>query len=377
MDRSAKPVLSVMACDGYDIDAVRRAVTDVLAPLGGMARFVRPGMRVLLKPNLLAAAPLERAVTTHPAVVEAVTELVQQAGGTVLIGDSPGGPVTNTPVVWRASGMGEVAQRTGALLVPFDKIVWKQLDGRDYFIARPVFEADLVINLPKLKTHNLTLLTGAVKNLFGTVPGTRKRELHYRAPGVPDFSRILVDILELVRPALTILDGILGQEGYGPGASGTPRPYRCLVASSDPVALDARVAQALGCRPGAVLHVALAGQRGLGVADAGLVDLQGDPRALDFGPVRLPMTGRLMRIPAWMAAPLRRVTRVRPRVTASLCIGCGRCVEVCPRQAITPGQPPRFDLEVCVGCMCCAEICPQGGIKPHRSPMGRLLGAVD
>ncbi len=370
-------IVSVVTCETYDLDAVRKAVTAILEPLGGISRFVRPGMRVLLKPNLLAAAPLERAVTTHPAVVEVVTELVQQAGGTVWIGDSPGGPLANTPLVWQASGMMEVAQRTGALLVPFDGMTWKRLNGQDYFIARPPLEADLVINLPKLKTHNLTLLTGAVKNLFGTVPGTRKRELHYRAPGVPDFSHVLVDILELVRPALTIMDGILGQEGYGPGAGGTPRFYNCLVASTDPVALDARVAQALGCRPGAVLHVALAGQRGLGVADVGQVDLRGEPQALDFGRVRLPMTGRLMRLPAWAAAPLRRITRVRPRLIPELCIGCGRCAEVCPRQAITPGHPPHFDLEACVGCLCCTEVCPQGGIRPHRSPLARLFGTVD
>jgi len=250
-------VVSIAACKTYEPDSVRRAVTAVLDPLGGIGRFVRPGMRVLLKPNLLTAADLERAITTHPAVVQAVVELVQKAGGIVLIGDSPSGPVGKGPQVWRGSGMLDLAERTGARLVPFDEVSWKRLNGHDYFIARSVLEADLVINLPKLKTHNLTLYTGAVKNLFGTIPGTRKREVHFRAPGMQDFSLVLVDVLELVQPGLTLMDGVLGQEGNGPGMGGTPHWYECLAASADPVALDAVITQALGYRPGEVLHLSL------------------------------------------------------------------------------------------------------------------------
>jgi uncharacterized protein (DUF362 family) len=132
--------ISLIACETYDLNAVRRAVADVLAPLGGMGRFVRSGMRVLLKPNLLAAASLERAVTTHPSVVQAVAETVQAAGGIVLIGDSPAGPVSNGPQVWRTSGLADVAAQTGATLVPFDEVTWKRLNGHDYFLARPILD---------------------------------------------------------------------------------------------------------------------------------------------------------------------------------------------------------------------------------------------
>ncbi|MFQ6101995.1 MAG: DUF362 domain-containing protein [Anaerolineae bacterium] len=367
-------VVSIAACETYEPDAVRQAVTGVLAPLGGIGRFVRPGMQVLLKPNLLAAADLERAITTHPAVVQAVAELVQEAGGTVLIGDSPGGSVKDVSQVWRRSGMTEVAARTGSRLVPFDGVTWKRLNGNDYFIAHPVLEADLVINLPKLKTHILTLFTGAVKNLFGTIPGTRKREVHYRAPGIQDFSRALADVLELVRPGLTIMDGVLGQEGNGPGMGGTPRRYDCLAASADPVALDAVMAQALGYRPGEVLHLAQADTRGLGVSNPDAVRIEGNRQALDFGAVSLPKARWYFRAPSWISAPLRVAIRVRPRLTVSECAGCGRCVEACPQDAITPGQPPDFDLDRCIGCFCCAEVCPQGAITLHRSLIARLVG---
>jgi len=367
-------LVSVVACETYEPEAVGRAVEAALAPLGGIGKFVRPGMRVLLKPNLLLAANPEQAVTTHPAVVQAVAERVQEAGGTTLIGDSPAGSIKNGPLTWRKSGLTEVAARTGAHLVPFDGVTWKRLDGADYFIAHPVLEADVVINLPKLKTHALTLYTGAVKNLFGTIPGTRKREVHFRAPGVQDFSRVLVDVLELVQPALTIMDGVLGQEGNGPGMGGSPCRYGCLAASADPVALDAVFARAMGYRRGEVLHLAEAGIRGLGVSNPDEVQVTGDPQALDFGSLALPRPHWYFRAPAWAGAPLRRIARIRPRLMASACLGCGRCAEVCPREAITPGQPPLFDLERCIGCLCCAEVCPQGAIEPRGNLLARLIG---
>ncbi|HHN94139.1 MAG TPA: DUF362 domain-containing protein [Anaerolineae bacterium] len=370
------PLVSVVTCETYDLDAVRRAVTAALAPLGGIERYVRPGMRVLLKPNLLAASDLDHALITHPAVVQAVAEQVQAAGGTVLIGDSPAGPVQNPPPVWRRGGLTEVARRTGATLVPFDGVEWRRKNGHDYFIARPVFDADLIINLPKLKTHTLTLYTGAVKNLFGTIPGTRKREVHYRAPGVPDFSQALVDVLELVRPGLTLLDGVLGQEGEGPGRGGTPRRYNCLAASDDPVALDAVITDALGYRSGEVVHVAQAAARGLGVADLGEVRVVGERRALDFGEVALPRPRWYFQMPAWMGAPVRWAIRIHPQLDADACIRCGQCAAVCPADAIAfePRQTPKFDLNRCIRCFCCAEVCPQGAITPYRNLAARLFG---
>lgn len=366
--------VAVVRCGAYDLREVRRAVAAALAPLGGIERFVRPGMQVLLKPNLLGAASRDQAVTTHPAVVQAVAERVQEAGGRVLIGDSPGGPLENGPRVYRRSGMDEVGETTGARLVPFEDAAWKRVDGSDYLVARPVLAADLVIDLPKLKTHTLTLFTGAVKNMFGAIPGTRKREAHYRALGVQDFSRVLVDVLELTTPELTIMDGVMGQEGMGPGAAGTPRRYGCLAASTDPVALDAVMAQAMGYRPGEVLHLAQAEARGLGESDPEAVRVEAEPRALDFGYVALPRLQWLLRVPSWVSALLQRAVRIRPRVDPAKCTGCGQCAEVCPPQAITPGKPPAFDWDACIACMCCVEICPQGAITPERNLLARLFG---
>lgn len=404
--QAGQSTVSTAECESYELARVRQAVRAVLAPLGGIRRFVRPGMRVLLKPNLLNDAGLERATTTHPTVIRAVAELVQEAEGEVWIGDSPAGPIKENERIWRASGVTEVAREVNAKLVLFDRVVWRQVrvagdDGagtgrvadtertRDYFIAPPVLEADLVIDLPKLKTHVLTLYTGAVKNLYGVIPGTRKREPHLLAPGVRDFSPLLVDVLELVQPRLSILDGVIGLEGNGPGVSGIPRSYGVLAASTDAVALDAVIAQALGYRSGRVLHLKLAHARGLGVADPDAIDVVGEPSALEFGRVKLPRTQWYYNVPSWATAFVHRLARVRPQLFPSKCVGCGRCVEVCPAGAISRqsqpldsrgrtrrvlARPPVFDLDVCVGCLCCVEVCPVGALEPRRNLLVRLIG---
>ena len=183
-----------------------------------------------------------------------------------------------------------------------------------------------------------------------------------------------MDVLELVPTGLTLLDGVVGQEGNGPGTGGTPRRYGYLAASQDPVALDAVIAQAMGFRPGEVLHIREAGARGLGVANPDEVRVIGERRALDFGTVCLPRTHWYLDTPSWAGAPLRRMARVRPRVVAAACANCGRCAEVCPCDAITLGQPPVLDLKRCVDCFCCAEVCPQGAIEPHSNLFARLVG---
>jgi uncharacterized protein (DUF362 family)/NAD-dependent dihydropyrimidine dehydrogenase PreA subunit len=369
-------LVTVQACAEYQVDEVRNAIKACIKPLGGMTHFVKPGMKVLLKPNLLSANNPDQFVTTHPFVVQAVAELVREAGGIVWIGDSPNSSVKDNQMefLWQKTGMTESARATGAQLVPFKGVSWTRMHEYDYFIAKPIAEADLVINLPKLKTHTQTLYTGAVKNLFGTIPGARKSAAHIHAPGMKAFSQLLVDVLELVHPGLTILDGVTGLEGNGPGASGIPHSYHCIAASADPIALDTIMTHAMGYRKGEVLHLAIAGERNLGNNVVEQIKIEGDPSVLQFGRLQLPTPRWFFNIPSWLSAPVANQLKLQPRVNVDKCTGCGTCSKVCPANVITKGKPPMFRLADCIGCMCCGESCPEGAIVPKRNPIAKMVG---
>ena len=193
-----------------------------------------------------------------------------------------------------------------------------------------MLDADLVINLPKMKTHTLTRYTGAVKNLLGVLPGGRKREIHVRAPGVTEFSRALVDILGLVKPQLNIMDGILGMEGNGPGTSGTPHAYNLLAASTDAVALDSVLAGAMGFSTGGVVHLAQAEERGLGNHHPELIHLAGDRTILQLGRLDLPKARWFLDMPSWFTAPIQEKIKLQPQIDPTKCTACGTCAECLP-----------------------------------------------
>ena len=369
-------IVTVQKCSDYQIEKIRESIKACLKPLGGMTRFVKPGMKVLLKPNLLSANTPDQFVTTHPLVVQSVAELVKEAGGVVWIGDSPNTSVKDDQLeyLWQKTGMAETAQMTDAQLIPFKNASWTKLNGFDFFIAKPIKEADLVINLPKLKTHTQTLYTGAIKNLFGTIPGAKKSVAHIHAPGIQDFSNLLVDVLKLVHPGLTLIDGVMGMDGNGPGASGTPHAYQILAASTDPVALDAVFTQAMGYRDGEVIHVKAAGERNEGVANLDQINIMGDLQLLQFGHLQLPSSRWFFDIPSWLSAPVANQLKLRPAVKAERCTGCGTCSKVCPVKVITNGKPPQFRTRDCIGCMCCGESCPEGAITPKSNLIARMAG---
>ena len=172
------------------------------------------------------------------------------------------------------------------------------------------------------------------------------------------------------------MDGVLGQEGNGPGMGGEPRQYGCIIASEDPVAMDALVVQALGYRAGDVLHLSEASDRGLGETDLDSVDVVGTRSTLEFGDVKLPSPHWYFRAPRWAGAPLSRAVRKEPRLVEAECVGCGNCTEACPTGAIAAGRPPQFDLEQCIGCLCCVETCPEGALQVRRGLLDRFVSAT-
>ncbi|KAB0667457.1 DUF362 domain-containing protein [Oryzomonas japonica] len=370
--------VSLAQCNDYDPTRVREAIVSLLEPLGGIGAFVRPGERVLLKPNLLAAKAPEAAVTTHPAVVKAVAELVREAGGRVLIGDSPG--IGGFRKVADKSGISQAARENGAELVAFDETI--ELNGAGTFrriaIARAYWEADKVINLPKLKTHEMMTMTCAVKNLFGVVVGAEKPAWHLKAgTSREQFARLLLEIYLLKKPALNIVDAIVAMEGNGPG-SGDPIKLGALIAGVNPVAVDT-VAGRLAGIPAELLHVEReAARMGLPGTEIGALELFGVPPDR-FGGKRFKLPTGLdvqFGLPTFIKNGLRRHLLSFPVADARRCVLCGICRDACPPKAI---QIKNSSLVVnqksCIRCWCCRELCPHDAMQVRRGALLRIATA--
>lgn len=368
--------VAIVRAQDYEERTIRPALRDVLRAVGGMDAFVRPGDRVLVKPNLLAARTPERGVTTHPALVAAVVEEVKRAGGIPWVGDSPGGAARGVDRVLTNTGIKSAALETGAEIMNFEAsgAERRSVNGTDYYIARPPIYADRIINLPKLKTHSLVLFTGAVKNMFGLIPGFRKAEYHRDHPRPDDFSRTLVDIFSIRPPTLNIMDGILAMEGKGP-SSGDTRWVGCLMASRDAVALDAVAAHLIGFGPDEVETTVEAARRGLGEGNLANIRVLPDPvehfRIPDFV---LPSNRLLKLIPKPLVDLLRPFLWIRPRVDPSKCTLCQTCVDNCPTGVMHQVDGGIvIDYSGCIKCLCCDELCPKEAIEQERGWLARWI----
>ncbi len=366
--------VSIINCKTYEPAEVIAAVNQSINILGGMSAFIRPGQKALLKPNLLSAKKPEEAITTHPAVLEAAIVLVKEAGGVPVVGDSPGGKISDLRTYWEATGTAEACRRQGAELVSFEKsgVYEKRIGNRKYYIARPVLDADVIINIPKLKTHSLTVLTCTVKNMFGVVPGIRKSMHHREAPKPREFSGLVVDIFSLARPHLNIVDAIVGMDGPGPSA-GDPKQLGFIMAGADGVAVDAAASHLLDLDPFKVPTTQIAHRRDLGEGDIKRIELLGEVPQVrkDF---RWPPSWMYHLVPGALAKAGARLFWIRPEIDRQKCVNCGACVESCPVSALSPAVgAPVFNYRLCINCLCCQEICPAHAISQRKSLLARLL----
>jgi len=377
--------VSVVRCASYEPDECRRALREVLAPLDGLG-WVRPGMRVAIKVNLVTALRPEAAGTTHPALVAALTELLRERGAEVTVGDSPGGLWNAAYVgrVYAVTGMRE-AEQAGAVLN--DDFSWETVRNpaglvcREFPCTSYLRKADAVVDFCKLKTHGMMGMSAAAKNLFGAIPGTMKPEFHFRYPNPADFARMLVDLDEYFRPRLCLADAVVGMEGNGPTA-GTPRPIGALAASFSPHRLDLLCAALIGLARKDVPTLEAARERGLIPDSVEALDTAGDWRPLVVPDYRRigaqssllfrgsgnSLFGRLR------GSAVRLAISPRPGVEASVCVGCGKCRDLCPARAIRmENSLPVIDRGRCIHCFCCQEFCPKGAMRVRRPPIARLL----
>ncbi len=373
--------VSLVRCESYEYHLIDSSVRRAVNLLGGISRFVKPGNRVLLKPNLLSANPPERHITTNPAVVRAVAALVIEAGGLPFIGDSPA--LDSFKRVSEKTGMADIAGELGIELIeltnptpaaPQDNSLFKKLE-----IAAQALEADAVINLPKLKTHSQMLFTLGVKNLFGTIVAQRKAEWHYMVGVNRDtFASLHLDIYLAIKPALTIMDGIVGMEGHGP-SNGSPRPVNLVAASEDAVALDVAVCDILKAPLNSFPLYRAAKERDIGETDLGRILFKGDPvesfAVKDFDS---PALDSLRVMPGVFDCFSKRFLVSKPFCDRNTCIACGQCAELCPAGALQmKKQRITFNYEKCIRCYCCQEICPQDAIQFKTGLLVRLLNRMN
>lgn len=370
---------SIVRCDNYDQDALNAAVERHFAALDAQS-LIRPGMRVIIKPNLVGARRPEAAATTHPNFVRAVAVWLRAHGvQDVVICDSPGGLYAVAPLeaVYSATGMKALSDVAGLNSdVSFRTLRAAGGAPGSFNIVTPIATADLVINIAKLKTHSMTLLSAGVKNLFGCVPGLQKPELHYRHPNVEDFSNMLVSLARTVSPALTLIDAIDGMEGDGP-TGGTVRHLGLTLAARDLFTQDWFAAQLIGVDPMRVAMLRRA--KALGLIDE-TIETVGDRPIYAEPPFKQPraagvdFTGRL---PEPLKKPLRAVLgkllKPYPKLDVKKCVGCGKCAESCPPKIIViEGHKAHFTKKGCISCFCCQEMCPIKAIGIRRS-LSRLI----
>jgi len=374
------PSISLIHQADYEPKGVYRAMRAAIDLLGGMGRFVSPGERILLKPNLLSPSPPEKAITTHPAVVRAAIDLVREAGGKPFIGDSPG--LGSLIKAAERAGIKEVAEVSGVELVEFDQALEVKVPSHFRFkrieVAQAALQADGIINLPKLKTHGQMTLTLCVKNMFGCMPGRRKAQWHFQAGADRDpFAQMLLELYSITRPRLNILDGILGMEGNGPGNGGSPRWTSLVAASADGMALDRVVAEMLRFPPAWVPTIKVAQEKGVSRFEWDELQIKGEswetmrpstflpPRSLDLN----------WGLPPFLRRALRGALTARPLIDSSQCTLCLVCSEACPIQAIKKrGDQLVIEPQKCIRCFCCQELCPQGAVKTREGWAVRCLG---
>jgi uncharacterized protein (DUF362 family) len=369
--------VSIVKCENYEHKRVKNAIFHSLELIGGLENIVKPGDNVLLKVNVIAGFPPERAATTHPSVVRAMVEIVKEAGGNPWVGDSSGA-YGYTAQSLELSGIKKATEEAGGKLINFESTGAYnfEVNGKiltSVNIAKPAIDCDVLVSLPKMKTHMLTKYTGAVKNFYGVIPGSGKAAIHSLAPTEESFSNAVVDIYSVLKPNLAVMDGIVGMEGEG-ATNGTPIESRVILSSRDCVALDAVASEVMVFHHRDILTTCIAHNRGLGVGELERIEVVGEKINdvnIDFKKSR----HIYYKLPKFLGKFIFKSAENISKVEISKddCKKCKICLNSCPVSAIILEPEPFIDQKKCIKCYCCHELCRNGAVKLKTSYIGRQL----
>ncbi len=370
--------VSVVKCNSYDDKLVYDAVKKSLELINFK---IRKNSSVLLKPNLLGHYKPEEAVDTHPAIVDAVCRILKENNCGIAIGDSSGFFRKGyTKKSFEVSGIADVARKYKADIITFETSGFRKIKNKsnkildEIVFAKPVFEYDYVINLPKLKTHTLTLYTGAVKNFFGCIPGGLKQRYHLIGSSNEKFSNLLLDIYMNLKPkiSLNIMDAVVGIEGQGPSRAGNRKKAGIILASADAVALDIEAARITGFKKDEVLTNKFAVERNI-FSDS--IEVVGEKNlSINY---KKPVKTRGL-VPAFIKNFVYVQVQLDPSINMEKCIKCGICSSVCPSKALTmkKGEFPEYNKGLCFHCYCCHEMCPEAAIDLKRAKIIDFISKI-
>ena len=366
--------------EDYALEDLLPTIRDILL-WGGIDRKISRQTTVLLKPNMLSRSAPDKAVTTNPAVLDCVITVLKEFGAqpqNITVADSSGGTVNRSVLRgnYKTCGFTAVCEKHGVVLYTDQKGVFVKTDGKmvkEFELIEPAVNCDVKISLAKFKTHVMTGMSGAVKNLFGTVPGLKKAEFHMRFPDKDNFCNMMVDLCETVKPDFTIIDGILGMDGDGPGG-GNPKMFKVLLAGANPYYIDLAVCHMMGTPPIEFPIMRAAIERSLAPSELPDGYIEGDTE--DYRVIEgfikpksynVDFSDQVPYIFRWMTPILEKFLVPRPKINTGKCIGCGRCRDICPQNtiAITNGKA-RIDPKNCIRCFCCHEMCPAKAIDVKK-----------